>query len=192
MRNRKLKSNLNILAVVIAVAVLLYSCKPACERNPNDPECSGERELITTLRVIVSDSATGIVIDTFQFKDVDGNGLPEVLDTIRLNANTTYRVALEFLNESVSPMEDITKQILIEKNDHFIAYQSQNVAIGFTYLDYDNNIPPLPLGLQTNWNTGIPSIGFVHISLRHQPGVKNGTEVPGDTDVSVDFVTEIL
>lgn len=191
MKNNPFNTSLLALTFFFFLTLLLHSCKPLCERHPDDPECAGENELITTLRVIVADSATGVVLDTFQFKDADGNGSPEVFDTIRLNTQTTYRVLTQFLNESVTPVENINDEIEQEKNDHFVAYHVHNAAIGVSYIDYDNNTPPLPLGLQTYWRTGASGTGHVQVTLRHQPGVKDGTATPGDTDVQVEFAVEV-
>ncbi|MFN8322961.1 MAG: hypothetical protein U0T74_09910 [Chitinophagales bacterium] len=187
MKKTNLKSALLTLTVFLILTGLLNSCKPKCERHPEDPECAGENELITTLKVTFTDSATGNAAGVFQFKDADGNGSPEIFDTIRLAANKTYRAELQFLNESVSPAENITDEIEAENNDHFIAYHAHTLTITFTYIDFDSNTPSLPVGLQTYWQTGPAATGTAHITLRHQPGVKDGTETPGDTDAEVEF-----
>lgn len=176
---------------LLSFTVLLHACKPVCERNPNDPECAGENELITTLRVVFTDSASGTAAGTFQFKDADGDGLPEQLDTLRLSANTTYLAELKFLNESVSPAEDITPNIAAESNDHLIVFSAAAGSLTFRVIDYDNNTPPLPLGLQSYWRSASAGSSTVQITLRHQPGVKNGTETPGDTDAEVTFPVQI-
>lgn len=185
MKSKSLKNIVQILSILFVITSFLHSCKPKCDRHPHDPECSGENELITTMRVIVSDSSTGSVIDTFQFKDVDGDGNPEQFDTIKLGVNSTYRVALQFLNESVSPEENITDEVWEEKEEHFISFQPHNTSISVTYLDYDANL--LPLGLDTYWKTGASSSGHLRITLHHQPGSKDGTPNPGSSDVSVEY-----
>ena len=49
----------------------------------------------------------------------------------------------------------------------------------------------LEVGLATQWTVGIASVGTTQVVLKHQPGVKDGTCAPGDTDIELDFVTEI-
>lgn len=176
----------SIIIVAFFLALFFFqSCKPHCEKHPNDPECLGEEELITTLKVQVYDSATNTTIGTFQFKDADNDGLPEAFDTIKVQANTTYRVALQFLNESVSPAEDITPEIEAEKDEHLIVFHAHDVTVNFTYADLDGN--NLPVGLTSYWRPLTTGEGHIHVTLKHQPGVKDGTEAPGDIDVEVDF-----
>lgn len=179
------KFNLTLATFFLVSVFALNSCKPQCEKHPDDPECLGEEELITTLKVLVYDSATNASVGTFQFSDADNNGTPEIFDTIKLNANTTYRVALQFLNTSVAPAEDITTEIEAEKDEHLIVFHAHDVTVNFTYADVDDN--NLPVGLSSYWRATTTGNGHIHIKLRHQPGVKDGTETPGDTDVEVEF-----
>lgn len=181
----KIKFTFIISTLILVSVFALNSCKPTCEKHPDDPECLGEEELITTLKVLVYDSATNASVGTFQFSDADNNGVPEVFDTIKLQANVTYRVALQFFNESVTPAENITSEIESEKDDHLIVFHAHDVTVNFAYADLDNN--NLPVGLTSYWKASTTGNGHIHIKLRHQPGVKDGTETPGDTDVEVGF-----
>lgn len=174
-----------ILSLTFLMLLALNACKPKCERHPDDAECVGEEEIITSLKVTFKDSATGAVAYVYQFKDADNNGVPEQFDTIKLQSNKTYKAELQFLNEAVNPAEDVTGEIEEEKNDHLIALHAHNVALTFTYIDFDDN--NLPVGLQTYWRTGAAGNGQAHVVLRHQPEVKDGTETPGDTDMEVEF-----
>ncbi len=171
--------------VSFSMMVLLNSCKPKCERNPNDPECLGEEEVITTLKITFKDSASGNILYNYQFKDSDNNGIPEVFDTIKLAANKTYKAELQFLNEATLPTQDVTNEIEAEKNDHLLVFETTAADINVGYIDYDNN--NLPVGLQTYWTTHAAANGHILVTLRHQPGVKDGTKTPGDTDMQVDF-----
>jgi hypothetical protein len=45
----------------------------------------------------------------------------------------------------------------------------------------------LPLGLLTNWKSGSASNGQLMISLKHQPGIKDGSADKGETDVEINF-----
>jgi hypothetical protein len=183
-------SVITLLVIVFSIA-FLNGCKPKCERYPNDPECLGENELLTTLKITFKDSATGTVLYTYQFKDADNNGVPEIFDTIRLNSNSAYKAELQFLNESVAHADDVTQEIEAEKNDHFIATSSTIPGIQISYIDFDNNSPPLPVGLKLYVSTTGVGIGKLRFVLRHQPGVKDGTITPGDTDMDVEFIAEV-
>lgn len=188
MKRTNLKSTLTGLIIICSMMALLHSCKPKCDRHPDDPEClTNEEEVLTTMKVFAYDSATNALIDTFIFADADNNGTPECFDTIRLGANHTYKVQLQIWNESVFPAEELTGEVESENNDHLFVFHTHGVDIDFVYIDYDTHNPPLRVGLQTYWRTSTAGSGQAHIVLRHQPGVKDGTETPGETDIEVEF-----
>ena len=54
--------------------------------------------------------------------------------------------------------------------------------------DSDGNFE---VGLQSLWETGTTGNGTVMIRLKHQPGVKDGTCAPGETDIELDFQTKV-
>ena len=190
MNLKKLTLTLMVFAVV---SVLLNSCKPTCEKNPDDPEClQNDGEVITTVRLTVRDSITDTTVGVFEWKDADGDGASApTIDQINLSANTTYKVGLQVLNEIASPAEDITLEIQEEANDHQFFYHEHNVGITIAYDDLDTNSPQLPVGIRTLWRTGAAGTGNVHITLKHQPGIKDGNANTGDTDVDVEFVTVV-
>lgn len=186
------KLTLTLMAFAV-VSVLLNSCKPTCEKNPDDPECiQNDEEVITTVRLTVRDSISDNIIGTYQWKDADGDGAgAPVIDQINLPANGTYKVGLEVLNEIANPAEDITTEIQEEANDHQFFYHAHTANVTISYDDLDTHTPPLPVGLRTIWKTGAASTGTVHLTLKHQPGIKDGNESTGDTDVDVEFVTVV-
>jgi hypothetical protein len=95
---------------------------------------------------------------------------------------------MELLDESKNPVESITEEIIEEADDHLFVYKpnpSSLVNIQITDKDSKN----LPLGVLSTWRTNSVGRGAVTVVLKHQPGVKNGTEAPGDTDVEVEFTT---
>ncbi|MEO1448745.1 MAG: type 1 periplasmic binding fold superfamily protein [Bacteroidota bacterium] len=100
-----------------------------------------------------------------------------------LDANTTYTVSAEFKNEENG--EDVTTEIKAEDADHFICFElsgGANLTIAAT--DSDGTYP---IGLASSWEAGDASTGTLLMKLRHQPGVKDGTCAPGESDVEVDF-----
>lgn len=179
-----------ITGVLLSILFLcsIQSCKTECEKNPDSVDCiSNEEELLTTLKVLVLDSSATSVVDTFIFADADNNGAPERFDTIMLAPGSHYNVRVEIWNESASPYENITTEVEEEKNDHAFFFQATNIDVNISYSDFDSNNPPLPVGLQTQWQTGSAGNGSIRITLKHQPGVKDGTSTPGDTDIEVAF-----
>ncbi len=62
--------------------------------------------------------------------------------------------------------------------------------MNFQRFDTDGNSG---VGLVSTWShTGVADNGNVTIPLTHQPGVKDGTCEPGETDVEVTFVIEMM
>lgn len=169
------------LAVLVAISSTLNSCKP------DDNDHDHEHDAVTKVQLSFVDSATNNAAGTFTWDDPDGIGgnNPTQIDTIQLTANKTYRVSAMLYSKHEDHEDNLTAEILEEKNDHLFVYKniSGNVTVQITDKD-DNN---LLIGLETKWATGGSSSGSVNIVLRHQPGVKDGTETPGDTDVDIVF-----
>ena len=181
---KKFKTTFYTLIVLSIVVLSLHSCKP------NKNECDNcETELITTLNVALTDSATGAV-SHFTFRDLDGDGAnaPVQFDTIKLLANHTYTASLLVLDESKTPADTISNQILEEANDHQFFFHTHDVIVNFSYLDFDWHTPPMPVGLTTKWYVGsTTATGAIHVVLKHQPGIKDGNEATGDVDLDVEF-----
>lgn len=179
-------------AMLIAASLLVVACKKDDDKV-EDPhhDHDHETELITTVQLAFTgpDDATGVY--TFSFSDIDGEGgNAPVIDTIRLDAGAYYNCNLTFLDESKSPAEDITEEIKEEDEGHLVCFSSTLSGMNFERLDTDGNYG---VGLVSKWShTGDAENGNVTITLKHQPGVKDGTCEPGETDVEVTFVIEMM
>jgi hypothetical protein len=166
----------------------------ACKKDsdlPKLPEPINEPEVITSLIITFTDSANASNIITAKFIDNDGDGgnQPTTFDSIQLKSNTTYYTSLALFNGILN--EEITSEIAEEANDHLVIFKATGINLNIFISDSDNNSPPLPIGLKSKWHTGIAGNGAVEIILKHQPGIKDGTEAPGDTDVDLIFLTSI-
>ena len=173
-------------AAIFMTTVLFTSCKK------DDPEPINEEELITTLIVNLTDVATGDT-ESFIFRDTDGEGgnPPSVFDEINMGAGKEYGCTLLVLNESETPAEDITEEILEEDVDHqfYFAPTGNSATVNITDLDANG----LPLGLESTWDAGAPGTGTMKITLKHKPGEKGpGDPVSvGGTDIEIEFVTNV-
>jgi len=166
----------------IALAIGINSCK----ETENPPEPTNEEELITTLKVELKDTLNGQLYSYF-FRDTDGEGgnPPTQWDTIKMEPNKFYKVTLKFLNESdPNAIKDVTVEIEAEKMNHLVCFDPVNINAVISKTDTDGTYS---VGLLSTWKTGSSSIGSVTISLKHQPGIKNGTCDIGETDVEVKF-----
>ena len=178
----------NYLFAIFAICLFtITSCKDS------DPIDEPPPEVITTLRYRLTNTTTGSEIQ-FTFADPDGDGGDApIISTDILEANSIYTGTLEVLNESVTPIENITEEIQEEDEEHqffFTVSSAANATI--TYDDMD----PMgdPIGLASTLTTGDASDGTLMITLRHEPnksadGVADGdiANAGGETDIEVIF-----
>lgn len=165
-----------------------------CDKD--DPVIPVEEELITTLILNLKPSGGGTSAE-LQFRDLDGDGgNPPVFQTEPLESNTVYDGHITLLNESVSPVEDVTKEIKSGNEEHQFFFRSDIPGIEFDYLDMDPKGDPV--GLQMQLRTAQSGSGTLTITLRHlpdksAPGVAAGdiTQAGGETDIEVNFDVEI-
>jgi hypothetical protein len=180
------KTKIYFLAIT---AVTISSCS-----NNDNPV--NEEEVITTVAITLTNGSSSIKLLS---RDLDGDGPnpPEVNVSGTLAVGTTYTGAVTFLNQTVTPAEDITLEIEEEGVDHQLFYQAPSALGVFTYNDTDAN--GKPIGLNFTLVTGNSSAtGNLIVTLRHLPnksaaGVAGGdiTNAGGSTDAVVTFPISI-
>jgi hypothetical protein len=184
MKNKNKLQNLWIMTLSASI-MLISACK---DNPPPDPteKPKNENELITTMVIEFEDSFLfKKTYATFQDLDGEGGNAPSRWDTIKLVANRPYITKIILLDESKSPTDTISNEVLEEGEDHLFVFTPTGVDIQVKAEDKDDN--NLPIGLFTIWRTGNAGSGKMKVRLKHQPGVKDGTAGPGDTDVDIDF-----
>lgn len=181
---------LQSLVVMLLGFVLFSGCKKDPVVDPN------ENELITTVRVKLTEKLLGGTGATtvFEFKDLDGEGgaAPSKFDEIVLTKGKIYDCTLEVLNESVSPADDITKEILAEAVDHQFYYSASDGLV--TVSNLNNDSKGLPLGTTATWTTGtLTGSGTFRLTLKHKPGIKAAGDMVtvGETDIALDFKLKV-
>ena len=184
MKNNQIKSILLIAIITLSFG----ACKEKTPSPTTPPQ--NESELITTVKLVFTDTATKAV-STAVFSDLDGPGgnAPTQFDTIQLKPNRVYQTAIYLLDETKNPVDSTSNEVLKEGQDHLFVFTKTGVNISFIYTDKDIN--NLPIGLSSYWSTGANSNGSVTVALRHQPGLKDGTATPGETDVEILFPCKI-
>lgn len=178
------KTNISILAILFSFTLVFTGCK---DDDVVTPEDEHEEELITSVELVFTEGSNS---STFRFADPDGDGgnAPTEMDTIVLAANTSYTLAVRFLDESTSDVEDITEEVQEEADEHLVCYTSTG-GTSVTITDKDGN--NLDLGLAADVVTTDVAAGVFSISLKHQPDVKNGSCDVGETDVEVAFPLQV-
>lgn len=182
MSKRIILKHILFIGFFIAIAASIQSCTDATI----PPMPSDETELITTLKVELTDTLTGQKLNYF-FRDLDGEGgnAPSQWDTIKLADSSYYRVSLKFLNESnPNSIQNITLEILAEQTNHIICFTPTVVNAVISRTDTDGTYQ---VGINSTWKTGANSVGNIEVKLKHQLGVKNGGCDLGETDVQVVF-----
>ncbi len=183
--------NLFYCLSLLATMLLVVSC------DDDDPDPENPEELITTVNITLTPTGTGGTVVTWSFVDLDGEGgNAPTITAPALAAGTTYNAAIELLNESETPAEDITAEVSGEALDHqffFTGTAITNQLVSLTYDDEDSESNPIGLKfILTTGQTG--GTGTLTVTLRHEPdknatGVSSGdiTNAGGETDIEVDF-----
>jgi hypothetical protein len=179
---------------------LLTGCKD------DEPTPENEEELITTVQLTFTPTGGGTaIVATWKDLDGDGGNSPDLSNaSATLDANTSYNLAIELKNESVTPAEDITEEVEEESTEHLFLFDiTTNLFSTFSYADTDGTHP---VGLNTTLTTGngTPATGTLKITLLHESNKANagvtvgGTVKPksagsgGETDMEVDFEVNVL
>jgi hypothetical protein len=207
-------------AVFIATLFVLGSCnKSASVATPRPPgnEFLTTVELVYVNTNNPSDNGVAI----WRQLDPTNVALPDTSKAIlNLKANGSYNVTMVILDETKHPADSVSLVIRERQNFHLEYYQPtpiapQNLVISNTstdipvedgtvtsatgpYLnltvartDYDTNVPPMQVGLNTIFTTGPASTGWLRVVQRHQPNVKDGTYAPGSADFDVNYAVNI-
>jgi hypothetical protein len=200
--NMKTITSLNFPKLLISCLFLIATLLPLVSCDNDDPDPVNEEELITTVKLTFQkldamSAPTGNPI-TYSWQDIDGSGAnAPVINSIMLNANSTYTVTIALLDESKNPVEDISEEVEEEGEAHqFFFQKSATLNLNTTYGDLDSN--SFPIGLKNTITTTNASTGTLTVTLRHEPvkdaaGVKDGNmaNAGGDTDVEAVFPATI-
>jgi hypothetical protein len=146
-----------------ASSLLLSSCK-----KDNDEE-ENEEEVITTMQLTFVPVGGGTTV-MYKFDDPDGpGGANPTQDEIVLQPNKSYTVAVQLLNKTVNPAEDITAEVAAEADAHRFYYEP-SAGSNITVSNLNNDGNGIPLGISSTWTTGAAATGTIKITLRHYPG----------------------
>ncbi len=192
------------------------------EPAPNDPINPNPPELITTLKLSLTDTSTHITT-VYSFSDLDGDGgnagayggTNQSDSVITLLANHAYTGNVLLIDESVGRHDTISAAVSGDESAEHMFFYNGNPAnagnnygntvlshiipytvktngsnITIKYTDTDNGTPIRNIGLNTLWYGLSSSSGNkypLELSLKHQPGEKDGTYMPGETDVLILF-----
>jgi hypothetical protein len=183
-----MRNPFKFISIFALIAVLA-----ACD-DDDAPTIINEEELITTVeyRLINSTDITDVVVLRSIDDDGEGPNPPVISSSGSLSANSSYDGTITFTNNTVTPPDNITDEVIAESDEHEVFYtSSQNlVTVAKDDLDANNN----PLGVQTTLTTQATGTGNLTITLRHEPNKPNDNTLSGaggETDVEVTFTIEV-
>lgn len=186
-----MKSFFKIFTLLLTVN-LFCACSNDDDSNP--PPVN-EEEVITTLIVSFVPQGGGATIE-LKSQDLDGDGPDAPIITISgsFSSNTIYNGDVEFLNELVSPPDDITEEVSEESLEHQVFFNLSGGlgTVSYNDMDADGNPIGLDISFQTEDATSITEL--MTVTLIHEPnkeadGVSDGNiaNAGGETDIEVTF-----
>ena len=179
--NRSLRSAKPLLALLLALPLAFTACK-----KDDEPEPEEDNELITTVTYALTPTGGSTApAATITWDDLDGAGGAAPVITggpLALRANTTYTGTVTLLDKTKTPVANVTDEVAKEKEDHLFFYDPTPAGL-LTVTRTDRDANSREVGLATRLVTTTAATGALKITLKHQPGTKDGTAGPGDVDV---------
>ena len=106
------------LQLLAIMAILLFI---SCSDDHDEAAHTHEQEVFTTMTItlVPSDGSSNI---TLQTEDLDGDGPnpPAITVSGKLKASNTYTGSIKWYNKTETPMEELTPEIVSEKDEHQI------------------------------------------------------------------------
>jgi hypothetical protein len=178
------------IITMIAFATFFTACNKDKVVNPEVTE----EELITTLKLTVTNSNN--VSHSFVYRIQNGFGSTVQgsiqIDTIRLSPNEVYSYSLQVLNEADNASEDVTEEVISEKDEHLFFFTSSPATGAGSMAQSDGSTDNAghPFNQSGKLTTGAAGSGSLTLTLLHEPTDKHGTSTAaagGDTDAEGTF-----
>lgn len=174
---------------LIASTILLLGIISGCKKNKtDDPQPINAEELITKVQLTFVDSISGTVAFVTTFSDADGpGGVAATQDSILLNGNTTYLMNIILLDETKTPVDTISNEVLEEGEVHLFVFNANPLGLITTSID-DLDVNLKPIGLSSIIRTSAAGLGTYSVELRHfDSALDKANNTPFDTDISLLF-----
>ncbi|UTW63161.1 hypothetical protein KFE98_03115 [bacterium SCSIO 12741] len=168
----------------------------ACKKDEEEPEPETththvhEEEVITTVELHLTKSDSTAKESEFTWSDADGPGGNEPsIDTVFLDSSSVYKSDLHFGDESDGHghAHDVTHELEEEADEHLICFDPMDKLAQSLQVTRTDSDGKYEVGLKSEWKTSGASTGKIKITLKHQPGVKDGSCSPGETDIEIEF-----
>lgn len=191
-RSRILHRIAPLSAGILAVALIATSCHMLHDpMDHDDRDHHDDHDAVTTVHLeLVAQGTTDTTRVTWEDLDGVGGNNPNRIDTLVLKSGTIYIGSVRFEDAKDSPVEDLTKEVLEEADEHQVFFSVSNGIGQVSVLDKDGK--GLPIGLVymlTTPQDRSESNGVLTVSLSHfdSPSSKNGRDPSAETDIEVAF-----
>jgi len=171
----------------------LSICLISCSDDNDIPEPVNQHEVISDVSLSFTD-ANGET-STYTYTDPRYREQDYTDPVIQLDTGKVYQVSVKFLDKTdPAHVENITAEVIEEKDDHFVEYGFTNVQLDLIRTDNaettDSN--GVQIGIHTQWTPVEVGQGQVQVTLIHQPESKDtsnptGDHIGGETDAQVRF-----
>jgi len=190
-----MKNSIILFSFYFATAIMFCSCKKD-DDDVTKPQVTNENELITTMKLVMTEAGNPSHEQVFVSRDLDGTG-PGLLtiDTIRLVNGVTYNTEILLLDETKNPVDTISKEVEEEGDEHLMIL-SPTWPADITIIRTDTDVNGVVIGLKSTFKGNAVTTdknGKVRIVLKHQgedktkdPNVAPDPQ-PGTTDIDVHF-----
>lgn len=196
---------ITITTIITIATILTILTFPSCSKeDPKKPIITNPQEVLTT--VLISgynhDDSNNVMYQfNYKWEDLDGDGgnLPNI-DTLVLDTGIEYHCHILIIDKTKVPFVTVSNAIEKEKNVHQFFYTtSENLKGKFSteILDFDDNSPKLPVGLEfhllttSNQYYQLPIFGSLKIVLSHYDGVPKTNEKSNESDIDINFPVKI-
>ncbi len=174
------------LIITLVISALVGCKKTASPSDENEHESVNRIEFIFT--------SAGSATRTFIMEDPDGDGgnPPSRIDSIKLNAGTTYNLDVKTFNLVNGVQKDITSVISSQSSSHELFFIPTGVSLAITKNDKD--IKNYPLGLNSTWVVGSAATGSIRFKVMHKPaGIKGPNDAPtvGHSDIDLNIPVKL-
>ena len=174
------------------IAILFFTAVFSC-RNSENPEDIHEHEEANKITLTITENGT-TNLQSVSFQSGTGASAPILLENGKV-----YDVSVAFYHHHNGIDEDLTSEIIEEKDEHFLKYQFAGISVNVLrtaddVVRSDNQ----KLGLKTKWTVqSAPSNAVAIIQLIHAADAVNdsdhnggGSATGGEADVNAQFIIQ--
>lgn len=185
---------------IILLIGLLSACKKNDGKDATNPPIINAQEQITTV-TLIGYNADSTNMFSVSWEDLDGpGGQSPAIDSLLLDTGTQYNVEVLLLDKTKTPWDTISNEVEEKKNVHQFFYTPDAGLTGkmsISILDYDDNTPPLPVGLNFTINTqassgfALPFTGGLKMVLSHYDGIPKTASPSPESDIDIRFAVRL-